>query len=92
MVGGGSDIPKRVPGMLSSRVQAVSEPSQGHLVAYLRRAPRGGLAICVSEEVEDDFGVKCMNPWPVGAILQGEGGGHPLSVGHLARDGHPTCG
>ena len=51
MVGGGSRIPKRVPGVLSSRAQAVPEPSQGHLVDYLRRArgdPRRPLAIRVS--------------------------------------------
>ena len=87
-------IPKRVPGVLPSRAQAVREPSQGHLVEYLCRTrgdPRGLLAIRVSQEVEDDFGVHCMDPWPVGAVLQGEGGGHPLSVGHRARDGHRPC-
>ena len=87
VVGDGSDIPKRVPGVLPSRTQAVLEPSQGHLVDYLRRArgdPRGPLAIRVLQEVEDDFGVHRMDPWPVGAVLQGEGGGHPLPVGHRA--------
>ena len=91
MVGGGSGIPKRVPGVLPSRAQAVPEPSQGHLVDYLRRArgdPSGPLAIRVLQEVEDDFGVHRMDPWPVGAVLQGEGGGHPLSVWLRARDGH----
>ena len=96
MVGGGSDIPKRVPGVLPSLAQAVPEPSQGRLVDYLRPArgdPRGPFAICVSQEVEDDFGVHRMDPWPPGAVLQGEGGGHPLSVGHRARDGHrPRAG
>ena len=91
MVGGGSCIPKRVLRVLPSRAQAVPEPSQGHLVDDLCRArgdPRGRLAIRVSQEVEDDFGVHGMDPWPVGAVLQGEGGGNPLPVGHRARDGH----
>ena len=43
MVGGGSGIPKWVPGVLSSRVQAVLEPSQGDLVDYLC-APAGAPA------------------------------------------------
>ena len=96
MVGGSSSIPKRVLGVLPSRAQGVPEPSQGHLVDYLRRArgdPRGLLAIRVSQKVEDDFGVHRMDPWPVGAVLQAEGRGHPLSVGHRARDGHrPRAG
>ena len=96
MVGGGLDIPKRVPGVLPSRAQAVPEPSQGHLVDYSCRArgdPRGPLAIRVLQEVEDDFGVHRMDPWLVGAVLQGEGGGHPLPVGHRAPDGHrPRAG
>ena len=86
MVGGGSCIPKRVPGVLPSRAQAVPEPLQGHLVDYLCRArgdPRGPLAICVSQEVEDDFGIHCMDPWPVGTVLQGEGGGHPCPSGRV---------
>ena len=72
MVGGGSGIPKRVLGVLFSRVQAVPEPSQGHLADYLRRAcgdSRGPLAIPQSQEVGDDFGVHCVDPWPVGAVL-----------------------
>ena len=91
MVGGGSDIPKRVLGVLPSRVQAVPEPSQGHLVDYLSRArgdSRSPLAIRVSQEVEDDFGVHSVDPWAVGAVLSGEGGGHPPSVGHGAQDCH----
>ena len=91
MVGGGSGIPKWVLGVLLSRVQAVPEPSQRYLVDYLRRAcgdPLGPLAIRVSQEVEDDLGVHCVDPWPVNAVLQGEGGGHPLPVGHRAQDGH----
>ena len=50
-MGRGSGIPKGVPVVLYSRVQAVPEPSQGHLVDNLHRArrdPRGPLAICVS--------------------------------------------
>ena len=82
--------------MLSSRAQAVPEPSYGHLVDYLRRAcgdPRGPLAIRVSQGEENDFGVHRMDPWPVGAVLQGEGGGHPLPVRQLARVGHcPRAG
>ena len=96
MVGGGSDIPERVLGVLPSCAQAVPEPSQGHLVDYLRRArgdPRGPLSIRVLQEVEDDLGVHRNDPWPVGAVWQGEAGGHPLSVGHRARDGHrPRAG
>ena len=96
MVGCGWGIPKRVTGVLPLRAQAVPEPSQGHLVDYLRRArgdPRGPLAVHVSQEVEDNFGVHGMDPWPVGAVLQGEVGGHPLSVGHRARDDHrPRAG
>ena len=91
MVGGGSGIPKRVLGVLPSRAQAVLEPSQGHLIDYLWRAlgdPRSPLAIRVSQEVADDFGVQRIDPWPVAAVLQGEGGRQPLSVGHRARDGH----
>ena len=66
MVGGGSNIPKRVPGVLPSGAQAVPEPSEGHLVDYLRRArgdPRGPLAIRVSQEVVDDLGVHRMDVW-----------------------------
>ena len=95
-MGGGPGIPKRVPAVLPSRAQAVPEPSQGHLVDYLRLArgdPRGLLTIRVLQEVEDDFGVRCMDPWLVGAVLQGEGGGQPLPVGHRAQDGHrPRAG
>ena len=95
-MGGGPGIPKRVPGVLPSRAQAVSERSQGHLVDYLCRArgdPRGLLVICMSQGVDHDFGVHRMDPWPVGAVLQGKGGGHPLPVGHRARDGHrPRAG
>ena len=96
MLGGGSGIPKWVLGVLPSRAQAVPEPSQGHLVDYLSPArgdPCSPLAIRVWQEVEDAFGVHRVDLWPVGAVLQGEGGGHPLSVGHRARDGHrPRAG
>ena len=71
---GGSGIPKQVLGVLPSRVQAVSEPSQGHLVDYLRRA-RGDscslLAIGVSQEVGDDFGVHSVDPSPATPSLSG---------------------
>ena len=96
MVGGGSSIPKKVSSVLPLRAQAVPEPSQGHLVDYLRRARgdrRGPLAIRVSQEVEDDFGVQRTDPWPVGAVLQEEGGDQPLPVAHRARDGRrPRAG
>ena len=72
VVRGGSDVPERVPGVLPSRAQAVLEPPQGHLVDHLRCArgdPRGPLAICVPQEVEDDFGVHIVDPWPVGTVL-----------------------
>ena len=72
MVGGGSGIPKRVLGVLPSRVQAVPEPSQRHMIDYPRRArgdSGGPLAIRVSQEEEDDFGVHCVDPWLVGAVL-----------------------
>ena len=91
MVKCGSGKPKQVLGVLPSQVQAVLKPSQGHLVDHLRRArgdSRGPLAIRVSQKVEDDFGVHRMDPRPVDAVLQGEGGGHPLSVRHCAQDGH----
>ena len=91
MVGGGSGKSEWVLGVLPSHVQAVRKPSRGHLVDHLRRDrgdPRGPLAIRVSQKVADDFGVHRMDPWPVDAVLQGEGGGHPLPVGHRAGDGH----
>ena len=91
MVGDGPGIPNRVPGVLPSLAQATPEPSQRHLVDYLCRArgdPRCPLAIRGSQEVEDDFGVHCSDPWPVRAVLQVEGGCHPLPFGHHARDGH----
>ena len=91
MVEGGSGKSKRVLGVLPSHMQAVPKPSQGHLVDHPRRArghSRGPLAIRVSQKVEDNFGVHRMDPQPVDAVLQGEGGGHPLPVGHPARDGH----
>ena len=72
MVRGGSDVPERVPGVLSSRTQAVLEPPQGHLVDHLccaRGDPRGRLAICVPQEVEDDFGVHRVDPCSAGTVL-----------------------
>ena len=43
--------------------------------------------------MEDDFGVHCMDPRPLGAVLQGDKGGDPLPVGYRARDGHrPRAG
>ena len=64
-------------GVLPSHVQAVLKPSQRHLVDHLRRArgdSRCPLAIRVSQKVEDDFGVHCMDPRPVDAVLQRGGG------------------
>ena len=72
MVRGGSDVPERVPGVSPSRAQDVPEQPQGHLVDHLCRArgdPRGPLAICVPQEVEDDFGVHRVDPWSVGTVL-----------------------
>ena len=90
-LGGGSGKPKRVLNVLSAHAQAVLMPSQGHLVDHLCGAcgdSRGPLAIRVSQKVEDDIGVHCMDPLLVDAVLQGEGGGHSLAVGHRARYGH----
>ena len=45
---------------------------QGHLVDHLRCArgdPRGSLAICVPQEVEDDFGVHRVDPWSACAVM-----------------------
>ena len=96
VVGGGSGKPKRVLGVLSAHAQAVLKPSQGHVVEHLRRAcgdSRGPLVIRVSQKVEDDLGIQRMDPQPVDAVLQGEGGGHSLPVGQRARDGHcPRAG
>ena len=72
MVRGGSDVPERVPGVLPPRAQAVPEPPQGHLVDHLccaRGDPRGSLAICVPQEVEDDFGVHRVDPWSVCTVM-----------------------
>ena len=72
VVRGGSDVPERVPGVLPPRAQAVPEPPQGHLVDHLRCArgdPRGSLAICVPQEVEDDFGVHRVDPWSVCTVM-----------------------
>ena len=72
MVRGGSDVPERAPGVWSSRAQAVPEPPQGHLVDHLRCTrgdPRGPLAICVPQEVEDDFGVHRVDPRSVGTVV-----------------------
>ena len=69
---GGSDVPERVPGVMPLRAQAVPEPPQGHLVDHLRCArgdPRGPLAFCVPQEVEDVFGVHRVDPWSVGTVL-----------------------
>ena len=89
-MGDGSGKPKRVLGVLSAHAQAILKPSQGHQVDHLRRAcgdSCGPLAIRVSQKVEDDPGIHRVDPRPVDAVLQGEGGGHSLPVGHRARDG-----
>ena len=94
VVGGGSGKPKRVLGVLSAHGRAVLKLSQGHLVDHLRRAHGdscGPLAIRVSQKVEDDLGVQRMDPQPVDAALQGEGGGHSHPVRHRARDGRCPC-
>ena len=86
LVGGGSGKPKRVLGVLSAYAQTVLKPSQGHLVDHLccaRGESRGPLAICVSRKVENDLGGHRMDPRRVNAVLQGEGGGQSLPVGHL---------
>ena len=78
VVGGGSGKPKRV---------LVLKPSQGHLVDRLGRARGdscGLLAFRVSKKVDDDLGIHLMDPRPVDALLQGEGGDHPLPVRHRA--------
>ena len=96
VVGGGPGKPKWVPGLLSRHAQAVLKPSQGHLVDRLRCArgdPRGPLVIRVPQKVEDDLDVHRTDPRLVDAVLQREGGGHALPVGHRARDGHcPSAG
>ena len=72
MVLAGSDVPEQVPGVSPSHAQAVPERPWGHLVDHLCRArgdPRGPLAICVSQEVENDFGVHRVDPWSPGTIL-----------------------
>ena len=94
VVGGRSGKPKQVLGVLSAHAQAVLKPSWGHLFDHLCRArgdSRGPLAIRVSQRVEDDLGVHRMDPQPPDAVLQGEGGGHSLPVGHRARDGYCPC-
>ena len=96
VVGGCSGKPIRVLSVLSAHAQAVLKPWQRSLVDHLCRArgdSRGPLAIRVSQKVEDDLGVNRMDPRPMDAVLQGEGGGHSLPVGHRARDGHcPSAG
>ena len=90
-MGGGSGKPKRVFGVLPLHAQAILKQSQGNLVDHLRRAcgdSRGPLPTCVLQKVEADLGIHRMDPRPVDAVLQGEGGGHPLPVGHRTRDGH----
>ena len=72
MVRGGSNVPERVPGVLPSCAQAVPKPPQGHLVDHLccaRGEPCGPFAVCVPQEVEDDFGVHPVDPWSVGTVL-----------------------
>ena len=89
LMGGGPGTPKWVLGVVPGHGRAVLKPPQGHLVDRLRRAgggPRGPLAIRVPQVVEDDLGVHSMNPRPAGAVLQREGGGHPLPVGYCARN------
>ena len=96
VVEGGPGKPKWVLGVLSAYAPAVLKPRQQHLVDHFRRArgdPRGPLPIRVPQKVEDDLGVHRMDPRSVDALLQGEGGGHSLPVGHRAGDGHcPRAG
>ena len=78
---------KRVLGVLSAHAQTVLKPSQGHLVDHLRRTcmdSRGPLAIGDTQKVEDDLGIHCMDPRPVDAVLQGEGGTVPeMATAHM---------
>ena len=93
VVGGGSGKPERVFGMRSAQAQAVLRPLHGHLVDCLRCSRGdscGPMAVRVPQEVDDDLRVHCMDPRPVGAILQGEGGGQPLPVGYHARNDHSS--
>ena len=96
VVGGGSGKLEGVLSVPPAPAQAVLEPFQGHLVDCLRRIyrdPRGPLVDRVPQEVKYDFGVYRVDPRPMGAVLQGEGGGHPFAVGHCTRDGHcPRAG
>ena len=66
---------KGVPGVLPAHTRAVLKQFQGHLVDCLRRTrrdPSGPFVVRVPQGVD---------PQPVGAVLQGEGGGHPFQSG-----------
>ena len=91
VVGAGSGKPEGVLSVLPAHARAVLEPFQGDLVDCLhrtRRYPRGPFAVRVPQEVEYDFSIHCVDPLPVGAVLHGEGGGHPFPVRYCTRDGH----
>ena len=84
VVRGGLDVPERVPGVLPSRAQAVPEPPQGHLDDHLRcarRDPRGPLAICVPQEVEDDLGVRVLTHGRWAPYCRGREAATPSSSG-----------
>ena len=82
--------------MPPAHTQPVPETLQRQLVDWLccpRGDPPGPLLVRMSEEVEYDFGTHCVDPWCLGAVLQGEAGGRPLPVPYCAWHGyHPRAG
>ena len=63
---------------------AFAAPAGTPVVPFVVRVP---------QQVEDDLNVHCVDPRPVDAVLQEEGGSHPLPVGYRAQDGHrPRAG
>ena len=102
VVEGDSEKPGGVFGELPAHAQTVPKPCRGHLVDCLCRIPRdpcGLLVVRVLQEVEYDFGVHDVDPRPVGAVLRGEGGGHPflsgtvpgMATAHVRARSAATC-